>query len=75
MSCWRLDPASTEFYEGGKYNLKGEGKVLDSAGMVAYYADLAARYPIVSIETAWRGRLGRLGHADPRDRRPGAIGR
>jgi enolase len=45
-----LDPASTEFYEGGKYNLKGEGKVLDAAGMVAYYADLVARYPIVSIE-------------------------
>jgi enolase len=45
-----LDPASTEFYENGKYNLKGEGKVLDSAGMVAYYADLVARYPIVSIE-------------------------
>jgi enolase len=45
-----LDPASTEFFENGKYNLKGEGKVLDSAGMVAYYADLCARYPIVSIE-------------------------
>jgi len=30
--------------------LKGEGKVLDAAGMVAYYADLVARYPIVSIE-------------------------
>jgi len=45
-----LDPASTEFYENGKYNLKGEGKVLDSAGMVVYYADLCARYPIVSIE-------------------------
>jgi enolase 1/2/3 len=45
-----LDPASTEFYEGGRYNLKGEGKVLDSAGMVKYLADLAARYPIVSIE-------------------------
>ncbi|HEU0216795.1 MAG TPA: phosphopyruvate hydratase, partial [Stellaceae bacterium] len=45
-----LDPASTEFYENGKYNLKGEGRVLDAAGMVAYYADLVARYPIVSIE-------------------------
>ena len=45
-----LDPASTEFYRDGKYDLEGEGKVLDSAGMVAYYADLVARYPIVSIE-------------------------
>jgi len=45
-----LDPASTEFFEHGKYNLKGEAKVLDSAGLVAYYADLCARYPIVSIE-------------------------
>ena len=45
-----LDPASTEFYADGMYHLKGEGKVLDSAGMVAYYADLVSRYPIVSIE-------------------------
>src|SRR5438270_141495 len=45
-----LDPASTEFYRDGRYHLKGEGKVLDSAGMVGYYSDLVARYPIVSIE-------------------------
>ncbi|MGE0260112.1 MAG: phosphopyruvate hydratase, partial [Alphaproteobacteria bacterium] len=45
-----LDPASTEFYRDGRYRLDGEGKVLDAAGMVAYYADLVARYPIVSIE-------------------------
>jgi enolase len=45
-----LDPASTEFFNDGKYDLKGEGKVLDAAGMVAYYADLVKRYPIVSIE-------------------------
>ncbi len=45
-----LDPASTEFFENGRYELKGEGKSLTSAEMVAYYADLAARYPIVSIE-------------------------
>jgi enolase len=45
-----LDPASTEFYRDGKYRLEGEGKVLDAAGMVAYYGDLVARYPIVSIE-------------------------
>jgi enolase len=45
-----LDAASTEFYKDGKYRLDGEGKMLDSAGMVKYLADLAARYPIVSIE-------------------------
>jgi enolase len=45
-----LDPASTEFYKNGKYELKGEGKSLSSEEMVALYADLVARYPIVSIE-------------------------
>jgi len=45
-----LDPAASEFYRDGKYRLDGEGKVLDAAGMAAYYADLVARYPIVSIE-------------------------
>jgi enolase len=45
-----LDCAATEFFEGGQYRLAGEGKTLDAAGMVAYLADLAARYPIVSIE-------------------------
>ncbi|NVN11916.1 MULTISPECIES: phosphopyruvate hydratase [Nguyenibacter] len=45
-----LDCASTEFYRDGRYVMEGEGKTLDSAGMVAYLADLAARYPIVSIE-------------------------
>jgi len=45
-----LDPASTEFFKDGKYHLDGEGKVLDGAAMVKYYADLVSRYPIVSIE-------------------------
>jgi enolase len=45
-----LDAASTEFFRDGKYHLAGEGKVLDPAEMVAYWADLVARYPIVSIE-------------------------
>jgi enolase len=45
-----LDPASTEFYKNGKYEMEGEGKSLDSAGMVAYLADLVKRYPIASIE-------------------------
>jgi enolase len=45
-----LDPASSEFYRNGKYELAGEGKTLDAAGLVAYWKDLVDRYPIVSIE-------------------------
>jgi enolase len=45
-----LDSASTEFFKDGKYAMAGEGKTLDAAGMVKFYADLCARYPIVSIE-------------------------
>ena len=55
-----LDAASSEFYKGGKYVMEGEGKTLDSEGMVKYYADLCARYPIFSIEDGlaeddWQG--------------------
>jgi enolase len=45
-----LDPAASEFYRDGAYHLTGEGKTLDASGLVAYWADLARRYPIVSIE-------------------------
>ena len=45
-----LDPASTEFFKHGKYELEGEGKSLTPDEMVKVYADLAKRYPIVSIE-------------------------
>lgn len=45
-----LDVASSEFYEDGVYNLASEGKTFNSAEFAAYLADLAARYPIVSIE-------------------------
>ena len=45
-----IDCAATEFYRDGKYVLEGEGKSFDAAGMVAYLTDLAARYPIASIE-------------------------
>jgi enolase len=45
-----LDPASTELYRDGAYHLEGEGRVLSSEEMVDYWADLAGRYPIVSIE-------------------------
>ena len=45
-----LDCAASEFYNGGRYELAGDGKVLDAAGFADYLADLANRYPIVSIE-------------------------
>ncbi len=45
-----LDPASTEFYEDGKYKLATENLVLSSKDMVKYYEKLADKYPIVSIE-------------------------
>jgi enolase len=45
-----LDPASTEFFKDGKYVLEGEGKTLTPDQMVKVYADLASRYPIISIE-------------------------
>ena len=45
-----LDPAASEFYQDGKYTLKGEGRSLDAAALVALYAEWADRYPIVSIE-------------------------
>ena len=55
-----LDAASTEFFKDGKYVMAGEGRTLDAAGMVAFYRDLCARYPIVSIEDGmaeddWQG--------------------
>jgi enolase len=45
-----LDAASSEFYENGKYNLKGEGKRLTSEQLVDFYAGWRAKYPIVTIE-------------------------
>jgi enolase len=45
-----LDCASTEYYENGKYELKGEGKSLTSSENVAYLEALVNDYPIISIE-------------------------
>ncbi|PKQ03639.1 MAG: phosphopyruvate hydratase [Alphaproteobacteria bacterium HGW-Alphaproteobacteria-12] len=64
-----LDAASTEFFKDGVYDLKGEGKKLDAGGMVDYWADLAGKYPIVSIEDGmaeddwegWKTLTDRLG--------------
>jgi enolase len=64
-----LDPAASEFYQDGRYVLAGEGKTLDAGGMVDYLADLAARYPITTIEDGlaeddwdgWKHMTARLG--------------
>ena len=45
-----LDPAMSELWRDGKYHLAGEGKVLEPAGLVDWWASLVERYPIVSIE-------------------------
>jgi enolase len=65
-----LDPASTEFFKDGQYHLAAEGKTLDSAGMIEYWADWVDRYPIVSIEdglaeddwNAWADLTTAIGH-------------
>lgn len=64
-----LDVASSEFYREERYHLTGEGKVLDSAGMVDYLSGLVEQYPIISIEdgmaegdwNGWRLLTERLG--------------
>jgi enolase len=45
-----LDPAATELYADGAYELRHEGRTLSAAELVDYWAELAARYPIVSLE-------------------------
>ncbi len=45
-----IDTAASELFEDGKYNLKGEGVVKTADEMVAWYASLCEKYPIVSIE-------------------------
>ena len=45
-----LDPASSEYFKDGKYEMKGEGKSLTSEQNVRYFEDLVNRFPIFSIE-------------------------
>ncbi len=45
-----LDCAASEYYKNGKYEMTGEGKSLSADENATYLADLAARYPIISIE-------------------------
>jgi enolase len=48
--AFALDPAASEFYESGEYDLAGEGKKLSRKEMVDYYVGLCDEYPILSIE-------------------------
>ncbi len=45
-----LDIASSEFYENGRYNLKGEGKSFTSSEMTEFLSEWVKKYPIISIE-------------------------
>ncbi len=45
-----LDPAASEVFHDGSYELPGEGRTLDPSEMVDFYTSLADRYPLVSIE-------------------------
>ena len=64
-----LDCAASEFCRDGTYVLESEGKRLDSAAFGAYLAELASRYPIVSIEDGmaesdwegWKALTAKLG--------------
>jgi enolase len=64
-----LDPATSEIYRDGAYVLEHEGRTLDAGELADYWADLAERYPIVSIEdgmgeedwAGWRTLTDRLG--------------
>ncbi len=69
--CIALDPASSEFFENGKYVFKkSDGRELTSAEMVDFYVNLVDNYPIVSIEDGlaeddwdgWKIMTEKLGH-------------
>jgi enolase len=45
-----LDPATSEIFKGGRYDLEHEGRTLSSDELASYWADLAGKYPILSIE-------------------------
>jgi enolase len=45
-----LDPATSEIFEAGSYVLEHEGRVLSGEELAAYWADIASRYPVLSIE-------------------------
>jgi len=64
-----LDPAASEVFRGGVYELPGEGKSLDASAMIDLYGDLVERFPVVSVEDGldenawedWRALTKKLG--------------
>jgi enolase len=64
-----MDVAASEFYENGRYELKGEGRSLDAAGMTDLLLDWCTKYPIITIEDGlaegdwdgWKDHTERLG--------------
>jgi enolase len=64
-----LDPAASEFFNDGRYELAGEGRSLSSAEMVDYWSAITDRYPVLSLEdgmaeqdwNGWRHLTERLG--------------
>jgi enolase 1/2/3 len=64
-----LDPAASEFFKEGRYELAGEGRSLSSAEMVDYWSAITERYPVLSLEDGmaeqdwdgWRHLTDRLG--------------
>jgi enolase len=64
-----LDPATSELFSGGVYDLKEEGRTLSSDEMAAYWEDIASRYPVLSIEDGmdendwdgWKALTDRIG--------------
>jgi enolase len=64
-----LDPAASEFYRDGRYELAGESRSLDAREMVDYWAAICERYPVLSLEDGmaeqdwdgWQDLTARLG--------------
>ena len=71
-----LDPAASEFFKDGRYELAAEGRSLSSDEMVEYWARIPDSYPVVSLEDGMaEGRLGWLGQAHRTARQPYSAGR
>ena len=64
-----LDPAASEFWRDGAYRLEGEGRALAPGEMIGFYAELAERFPLVSVEDGlaedawddWKALTDRIG--------------
>jgi enolase len=64
-----LDPAASEVFRDGRYELPGEGKSLDPEGMIDFWGSLADRFPLVSVEDGlgedawddWKALTAKLG--------------